>query len=128
MRSERDNGRGEDLGEDDDRRHCPRFQGDNCQKNLDLVARITDIAHDKGCTASQFALAWGMAQGDNVVPIPGTRRRKYLDENVAANAVTLDAAGLRRGTALPGRHDGRHRPPRDSQGVEGHGPLLSVED
>ena len=53
----------EDLGEDDYRRHSPRFQGDNFQKNLDLVARITDIAHDKGCTASQLALAWVMAQG-----------------------------------------------------------------
>lgn len=102
----------EDLAEDDYRRQSPRFQGDNFQKNLDLVARIEDIAREKGCTASQLALAWVMAQGDDVVPIPGTKRRKYLDENVAANAVTLDAADLARidAAAPPGSAAGLRYP------------------
>jgi aryl-alcohol dehydrogenase-like predicted oxidoreductase len=86
----------EDLAEDDYRRHSPRFQGENFQKNLDLVARIAEIAREKGCTASQLALAWVMAQGDDVVPIPGTKRRAYLDENLGAGEVTLDAADLAR--------------------------------
>jgi aryl-alcohol dehydrogenase-like predicted oxidoreductase len=86
----------EDLAEDDYRRHSPRFQGENFQKNLDLVARIAEIAREKGCTASQLALAWVMAQGPDVVPIPGTKRRAYLDENLGANDVVLDAADLAR--------------------------------
>jgi aryl-alcohol dehydrogenase-like predicted oxidoreductase len=102
----------EDLGEDDYRRHSPRFQGDNFQKNLDLVARIADIAREKGCTASQLALAWVLSRGDDVVPIPGTKRRKYLEENLAANTVTLDAADLARidAAAPPGSAAGLRYP------------------
>jgi aryl-alcohol dehydrogenase-like predicted oxidoreductase len=86
----------EDLPEDDYRRHSPRFQGENFQKNLDLVRRVEEIAHEKGCKPSQLALAWVMAQGDDIVPIPGTKRRKYLEENVAASAVGLTEKDLRR--------------------------------
>lgn len=86
----------EDLEADDYRRQSPRFQGENFQKNLDLVARIEAIAKEKGCTASQLALAWVMAQGDDVVPIPGTKRRRYLEENVAADQVTLTPEDLAR--------------------------------
>jgi len=84
----------EDLEPDDYRRQSPRFQGENFQKNLDLVARIGEIAKAKGCTASQLALAWVMAQGDDVVPIPGTKRRRYLEENVAACDVSLTPEDL----------------------------------
>jgi aryl-alcohol dehydrogenase-like predicted oxidoreductase len=86
----------EDLAEDDYRRFSPRFQGENFQKNLDLVARVQAIAKEKGCSAAQLALAWVMAQGKDVVPIPGTKRRKYLEENVAALDVKLSADDLRR--------------------------------
>ena len=87
----------EDIPADDYRRTSPRFQGENFQKNLSLVARIETMARAKGCTPSQLALAWVMAQGNDVVPIPGTKRRKYLEENVGATAVTLtpsDLAGI----------------------------------
>jgi aryl-alcohol dehydrogenase-like predicted oxidoreductase len=86
----------EDFPEDDYRRHSPRFQGENFQKNLDLVRQVEDTAREKGCTASQLALAWVLAQGSDVVPIPGTKRRKYLEENVGANAVELTKEDLRR--------------------------------
>jgi len=86
----------EDLAADDFRRFQPRFQGENFQKNLDLVARIGEIAAEKGCTASQLALAWVLARGDDIVPIPGTKRRKYLEENAGAAKVTLSAADLAR--------------------------------
>jgi aryl-alcohol dehydrogenase-like predicted oxidoreductase len=79
----------DDFAEDDFRRHSPRFQGENFQKNLDLVKHIEQVAAAKGCTASQLALAWVMSRGDDVVPIPGTKRRKYLEENVAAVDVRL---------------------------------------
>ena len=79
----------DDLAEDDYRRHTPRFQGENFQKNLDLVARINDLAKQKRCTASQLALAWVLAQGEEIVPIPGTKRVKYLEENLGALAVEL---------------------------------------
>jgi aryl-alcohol dehydrogenase-like predicted oxidoreductase len=82
----------EDLAADDYRRFSPRFQGDNFTRNLALVERIRSLAADKGCTASQLALAWVLAQGDDIVPIPGTKRRAYLDENLAALDVTLSAA------------------------------------
>jgi aryl-alcohol dehydrogenase-like predicted oxidoreductase len=85
----------EDLPADDYRRNSPRFQGENFQKNLDLVKRVEEIARGKGCTASQLALAWVMAQGSDIVPIPGTKRRKYLEENVAANAMKLTKEDLR---------------------------------
>ena len=84
----------EDLEADDYRRNAPRFQGENFQKNLDLVTRINDLAQQKHCTASQLALAWVLAQGDNVVPIPGTKRVKYLEENLGALEVNLSAAEL----------------------------------
>jgi aryl-alcohol dehydrogenase-like predicted oxidoreductase len=86
----------EDLAADDYRRMSPRFQGENFQKNLDVVARVSTIAREKGCTASQLALAWVLAQGDDVVPIPGTKRRTYLVENVGALDVRLSADDLRR--------------------------------
>jgi aryl-alcohol dehydrogenase-like predicted oxidoreductase len=85
----------EDLEPDDYRRHSPRFQSDNFQKNLDLVQRIEEIAKSKSCTPAQLALAWVLAQGDDVVPIPGTKRRKYLEENVGALDVTLTVDDLR---------------------------------
>nr|MBA2564025.1 aldo/keto reductase [Gemmatimonadota bacterium] len=86
----------EDLAEDDYRRQSPRFQGENFQRNLDLVARIDEIARARGCTAAQLALAWVLAQGDDVVPIPGTKRRKYLEENAAALDVELTDDDQRR--------------------------------
>jgi aryl-alcohol dehydrogenase-like predicted oxidoreductase len=86
----------EDLPTDDYRRNSPRFQGENFQKNLDLVRRVEEMAHEKKCTASQLALAWVLAQGTDIVPIPGTKRRKYLEENVAAQAVGLTKEDLRR--------------------------------
>ena len=86
----------DDLPADDYRRHSPRFQGENFQKNLDLVRRVEEIAREKGCTASQLALAWVMAQGNDLVPIPGTKRRKYLEENVASNSLKLSKEDLRR--------------------------------
>jgi aryl-alcohol dehydrogenase-like predicted oxidoreductase len=86
----------DDLVEGDFRRGLPRFQGDNFQKNLDLVERVREIALGKGCTATQLALAWLLAQGSNVIPIPGTKRRKYLEENAAAADVLLSPAELAR--------------------------------
>jgi aryl-alcohol dehydrogenase-like predicted oxidoreductase len=86
----------DDLPEDDYRRQSPRFQGDNFQKNLDLVRRIEEMAAEKGCRPAQLALAWVLAQGEGIVPIPGTKRRKYLEENVAALKVKLTKDELRR--------------------------------
>jgi aryl-alcohol dehydrogenase-like predicted oxidoreductase len=85
----------EDLPADDYRRQSPRFQGDNFQKNLDLVRRVEQIAQQKDCTPSQLALAWVLAQGKDIVPIPGTKRRKYLEDNVGALRVHLTAHDLR---------------------------------
>jgi len=84
----------EDFAPDDYRRMSPRFQGENFQKNLDLVRRIQELAAEKRCTASQLALAWVLAQGKDIVPIPGTKRRTYLEENVGAAGVALAAADL----------------------------------
>jgi aryl-alcohol dehydrogenase-like predicted oxidoreductase len=86
----------EDLAEDDYRRHSPRFQGENFDKNLELVRRIEEMAREKGCTPAQLALAWVMARGNDIVPIPGTKRRAYLEDNIAAVSVELTAADLRR--------------------------------
>lgn len=86
----------EDLAEDDYRRHSPRFRGSNFQRNLDLVDRIVELAKVKGCTPAQLALAWVLAQGDDIVPIPGTRRQRNLEENIGALAVTLGEDELRR--------------------------------
>ncbi|MDO7876380.1 aldo/keto reductase [Hymenobacter sp. ASUV-10] len=84
----------DDLAPDDYRRHSPRFEGENFQKNLDLVARINKMAAQKECTPGQLALAWVLAQGDDVVPIPGTKRVKYLEENVEALFVQLSLEEL----------------------------------
>jgi len=84
----------EDFAEDDFRRQNPRFQGENFQKNLDLVNKVEDMARQKHATPSQLALAWVQARGEEVVPIPGTKRRKYLEENVAALRVKLTVEDL----------------------------------
>ena len=84
----------DDLPEDDYRRQSPRFQGENFQKNLDLVAKVEAIAQRKKCTPGQLAIAWVLAQGEDVVPIPGTKQRKYLEENVRAIEVELTPADL----------------------------------
>ena len=86
----------EDLAADDYRRFSPRFQGENFQKNLDLVARVETLAREKHCTPGQLALAWLLAQGEDIIPIPGTKRRKYLGENIGALQVRLTAEDLRR--------------------------------
>jgi len=86
----------EDLAQDDFRRHSPRFKGENFQKNLDLVARITEIAAEKKANAAQLALAWVLAQGDDIAPIPGTKRRKYLEQNLAAVDIKLTPQELAR--------------------------------
>ena len=86
----------EDLEADDYRRFSPRFQGDNFQKNLDLVKQVELMAREKDCQPSQLALAWVLAQGDDVVPIPGTKRRKYLEENAGAVQIELTIEDLRR--------------------------------
>lgn len=86
----------DDLAEDDYRRSSPRFQGANFQKNLDLVQRIQQIASEKDCTPAQLALAWILAQGSDMVPIPGTKRRRYLDENIGAARISLSKSDLRR--------------------------------
>ena len=86
----------EDLEADDYRRFSPRFQGENFQKNLDLVKSVEEMAGEKGCKPSQLALAYVMAQGDDIVPIPGTKRRKYLEENAAAIDIELSSDDLRR--------------------------------
>jgi aryl-alcohol dehydrogenase-like predicted oxidoreductase len=84
----------EDFAQDDYRRHSPRFQGENFAKNLALVDKVKAIAARKGCTPSQLALAWVLAQGRDIVPIPGTKRRKYLEENLAAAEVKLTPEDL----------------------------------
>jgi len=86
--------RPEDFAADDYRRSSPRFQGENFARNLALVAKVKAFADEIGCTPGQLALAWVLAQGDDIVPIPGTKRRKYLDENVGALAVRLSPAQL----------------------------------
>src|ERR1700752_185262 len=86
----------EDLPADDYRRNTPRFQAENFQKNLDLVTKVEEIAKEKGCKPSQLALAWVLAQGNDIVPIPGTKRRKYLEENAAAVEIRLSQEDLAR--------------------------------
>jgi aryl-alcohol dehydrogenase-like predicted oxidoreductase len=86
----------EDLAEDDYRRHSPRYQGENFDKNLRLVEKVEEIAKEKGVTTSQLALAWVMAQGQDVVPIPGTKRRKYLEQNAEAADIILSQEDLAR--------------------------------
>jgi aryl-alcohol dehydrogenase-like predicted oxidoreductase len=86
----------EDLEADDYRRNSPRFQGENFQKNLDLVKQVELVAREKECQPAQLALAWVLAQGDDVVPIPGTKRRTYLEENAGALEIDLTIEDLRR--------------------------------
>ena len=86
----------EELDENDFRRHGPRFTGENLERNLALVEKVREIAAEKGCTPGQLALAWVLAQGEDVVPIPGTKRRTYLEENLAAVDVRLTAEDLAR--------------------------------
>lgn len=86
----------EDIPADDWRRNNPRFQGENFTRNQELVARVEAIAREKKVTPSQLALAWVLSRGEDVVPIPGTKRRKYLEENAAAASIQLSAADLRR--------------------------------
>jgi aryl-alcohol dehydrogenase-like predicted oxidoreductase len=86
----------EDFAPDDYRRNSPRFQGENFRKNFELVERIKEIASEKRCTPGQLALAWVLSRGEEIVPIPGTKRRKYLEENLGAANVTLKPADLAR--------------------------------
>jgi aryl-alcohol dehydrogenase-like predicted oxidoreductase len=86
----------DDFEEDDFRRNHPRFQGENFQRNLELVERVEEIAEEKGVSASQLALAWVLRQGEDIVPIPGTKRRSYLEENAGASEVELTDEDLRR--------------------------------
>jgi len=84
--------RPEDIAEGDWRKNHPRFQGENFQKNLDLVRRVEALARQKRCTPGQLALAWLLAKGEDIVPIPGTKHRKYVEENVGALTVTVSGA------------------------------------
>ena len=86
----------DELDEDDFRRSGPRFQGESLQANLRLVAKVEEIATEKGCTPGQLALAWVLARGEDVVPIPGTKRRQYLEENLGAADIELTEDDLRR--------------------------------
>ena len=86
----------EDIPADDWRRNSPRFQGENFYRNLELVKRIEELAREKKATPSQLALAWVLSRGKDVVPIPGTKRRKYLEENAAALQIRLSPEDLRR--------------------------------
>ena len=85
----------EDFPEDDFRRNHPRFTGENFERNIELVHELERMAADKGCTAAQLALAWVLAQGEDVVPIPGTKHVRYLEENVGAVEVELTGDELR---------------------------------
>ena len=90
----------DDLAADDYRRYSPRFQGENFSRNIDLVTRVTEMAREKGVTPGQLALAWVLAQGEDIVPIPGTKRRSYLEENAAASEIEVTAADLARSNEL----------------------------
>ena len=90
----------EDLAGDDFRRTNPRFQEENLRRNLELANRIREMATEKGCTAAQLALAWVLSRGEDIIPIPGTKRRKWLEENIAALEVTLAAEDLHRLEAI----------------------------
>lgn len=101
----------EDLEPDDYRRHSPRFAGENFRRNLDAVTVVAELAAEKGCTSSQLALAWLLSQGEDVIPIPGTKRVERLEENVGATAVELDDDDLGRiAAALPEIHGDRYDP------------------
>ena len=107
----------DDLAADDFRRFSPRFQGENFQKNLDLVRKIEDLAAAKVCTPSQLALAWVAAQGEDIVPIPGTKRVKYLDDNLGATGVSLTPDELA---------DRRHPAPGAASGERYHAQAMQA--
>ena len=86
----------EDLPPDDARRHHPRFAGENFRRNLELAAAVRQMAEEAGCTAAQIALAWVLAQGEDIIPIPGTKQIRYLEENLAAFEVRLNPGQLKR--------------------------------
>ncbi len=111
----------DDLAADDYRRQAPRFQGDNFHKNIELVERIKDLARAKGCTPSQLALAWVLAQGEDIVPIPGTKRAGYLDENLGALSIHLTSEELSQIDLLipAGLASGDRYPPQAMQAVNG---------
>ena len=110
----------EDFEPDDYRRHSPRFQGENFQRNLRLVDEINAFARERGCTPSQLALAWVLAQGLDIVPIPGTKQRQYLDENVGALDVPLTEVDLTRIDCVlpPGVAAGERYPPPAMQALD----------
>jgi aryl-alcohol dehydrogenase-like predicted oxidoreductase len=109
----------DDLAPDDWRRNMPRFQGENFRRNLDLVAEIGRMAEEKGCTPAQLALAWVLAQGQDIVPIPGTKRRRYLEENLGALDVRLSPEDLARIDSIlpPGAAAGTRYPEQGMQTV-----------
>jgi aryl-alcohol dehydrogenase-like predicted oxidoreductase len=111
----------EDIPEGDYRRDSPRFQGDNFRKNLELLEQVRIIATEKGVTPGQLALAWVLAQGDDIVPIPGTTSRSHLEENLLALSVTLDAGDFARieGAAPRGAASGARYPEAAMQAVNG---------
>jgi aryl-alcohol dehydrogenase-like predicted oxidoreductase len=110
-----------DLAEDDFRRHHPRFEGQNLQRNLRLAEAIKEMAGEKGCTPAQLALAWVLAQGADIVPIPGTKHVRYLEENLGALQVRLTADELRRIEAVfpQGVTAGQRYPDRAMRFVNG---------
>lgn len=109
----------EDLAEDDYRRFAPRFQGENFSRNIELVNKIKEIAEEKGCEPSQLALSWLLAQGEDIVPIPGTKKRKYLEINVKAVEVQLTEEDLSRidKAAPQGAASGLRYPEASMKGV-----------
>jgi aryl-alcohol dehydrogenase-like predicted oxidoreductase len=103
----------DDFGEDDFRRNHPRFSGESFARNLELVDRVRALAEGKGVTPSQLAIAWVLAQGDDVVPIPGTKRRRYLEENLGALEVELtpeDLAAIEKATPRGSVAGARYNP------------------
>jgi len=100
--------RPEDIAEGDWRKNHPRFQGENFQKNLDLVQRVAELAREKRCTPAQLALAWLLAKGEDIVPIPGTKHPKYIDENASAVNVKLSDADIARLEDLGAAHGARY--------------------
>src|SRR3954467_326364 len=108
-----------DFPEDDFRKNHPRFQGDNFEKNIHLVEEVEAMAKEKGCTTTQLALAWVLAQGEDIVPIPGTKHVKYLDENIGALKVKLTAEDLKRLDEIlpPGAAAGPRYPERSMAAV-----------
>jgi aryl-alcohol dehydrogenase-like predicted oxidoreductase len=109
----------DDLAKDDTRRNHPRFQEENLQKNVDLVHRVEQLAAEKKCTSAQLALAWLLSQGKDIVPIPGTKRRKYLEENVQSVSISLTQEEIARINEVipPGAASGPRYPERALAGV-----------